>query len=245
MKIATKAKIRFADYVRPGGYPPSIERRFGVFWWVVKAAHATRPTRTYWGPQGPIELLSMKPTCVNCHEVAPIESLEDLDRRFHYALLSDCGSPAVDRWRAENGISVTSTRWVYFPHRKRHDPRRGPWSSSYANARPRDPGHIGHGLSKALIPDQVRALLGATGKLRVQLNSVHADADNVLGVRIFVNPTGFRFTLDYGVGDSWWHHALATSREGEPFLQTLDRACSEMARVADWPEQHGRGRGAL
>jgi hypothetical protein len=243
-RLATKTKIDLIDLVRPGGWGDSclsVEKLFGVFQWMVKTAHEAEPGQTHWGSCGPLELLSKKPTCVNHYEVDPVSSLSDLSERFHYALLDGPPGPSVKKWRKDNGIDINATRWVYFRHRSadwlaRPGREWREWRT-YPSSATWDPRNVGLVRSPGAIKRQVEALLGATGKTKVRLNEYHADADNVYGGRVAVMAEGFRFLLSYGVDGSSWDHPLAVSRGGEAFIDTLDRACEELARVAIWPEQ--------
>jgi hypothetical protein len=213
-KLKRSAEIRFIEFVRPDGYwpyPYSTEQAFQVFRWMV----TTGKEYTKFGAPGVTELLSTNPTCLNFSRVHPITSREDLRKRFHYALLSNYGTPFVDQWRKANSISVTESRRLHFPHYT-------PFMGAGAYESERD------------IKDALDALLGKSrGKvLNVSLNDCHKRARWVGGVDIVVSEQGFSFNMDYGYEkDSGWNHILAATNKNEPFIDTMHRAIVALAEM--------------
>ena len=209
--MKTKAKINFIEFVRPNCYwpaPYSLEQAFGVMQWMVatgKSLPEREDERGRWGISNVECLLSMKPTCVNSYAIDPIHSVQDLRRRFHYALLSSYESLRVERWREKYGIFVTGTRWIQFPHE-------GSWGSGVGG-------------------QEVDRLLGATGTLTTQLNQYHAGAVEIYSAPVSISGRGFSFVLNYGYDGSRWFHTLAESENGESFGQTFRRAEAAFAAL--------------
>jgi hypothetical protein len=119
--MKTKAKIAFVEFLRPDFYwpnPYTIEQAFEVFRWMVRTGTAyERSTR--WGRNGPIETLSCSPSCTGFGYVAPIVSLDDLRRRFHFGLLSaHTTSSGVDEWRGAENTHVGAEKIIAFRHHK-------------------------------------------------------------------------------------------------------------------------------
>ena len=242
--LRQRARYDFIELVRPDGYDVySIEQQFGVYRWMVataKAVVAAKQETGRWGVSGPVALLDMKPTCIdNYYGPEPIVSLDDLKRRFHYALLSREAGPSAWRWRKENAITVSASRILSFPHYT-------PFCGAPLQGSP---------TSERGIKDALTLLLGSTGKLTTQLNSCHADAVDIQCVVVKVRPEGFEFTLHYGIdGESCrWSHTLANTpkmwegegetfhrnpygRNSEPFIHTLDRAMTELMELTNCPE---------
>lgn len=211
-KIRTKAKLRLINFLRPDcfPYPYAIEQAFHVFQWMV----LTGKDYTKYGRPGVFELLSMSPSCLGFSSVRSITSLEDLRRRFHYALLSVTEMPLVAEWKRVNGISIEAEKWLHFPH---YTP------------------FIGNPLgSERDIQDALSKLLGQSRgtTLNTSLNSCHPGARWVGGVSIIVSPSGFKFVMDYGfVEDTGWSHTLAESENNEPFTDVLRRAIAALASM--------------
>jgi hypothetical protein len=238
--LRQKATYSFIELVRPDGYPVyTIEQRFGILRWMAATARATTPTKAEtgaWGAENTFCLLNCHPTCVNDDRVYAIQSLDDLDRRFHFALLSANAGASARRWRKENGISVTEQKILHFPHFK-------PFAGAPLQGKPR---------SEAYIKKAVTSLLAYSAPLVPQLNRYHARARETNGVKIHVLPWGFRFVLDYGYDGSTWYHELAATpnmwsgqgetfrynpygADSETFMATLDRAITaldELQKVA-------------
>ena len=215
--LRQKARYSFIELVRPDWFVPySIEQRFGIFRWMV-ATCATSST-------------PMHPNCVNDYDVSGVSSIAQLQKRFHFALLSRDAS--ASRWRSENGIDVAGHKILHFPH--------------YAP-------FLGAPIQGKLLSEQdtqkaLDGLLGSRGTLTTQLNSCHAAATEIYGVKIHVSPEGFTLTLEYGYDGSIWHYPLAATpamwegegdtfrrnlygRKSEPFINTFDRAISALAKL--------------
>ena len=219
-KLKRCAEVGFIDFVRPDGfwpYPYTTEQAFQVFRWMV----TTGKEYTKYGAPGVIDLLCKQPTCLNSRRVNPIHSREDLRTRFHYALLSNLGGPIVDEWRRVNGISVTESRRLYFPH---YTPFAG--NSVYESER--------------AIEDALDNLLGKSRGmvLNISLNDCHKRARWVADVDISVSENGFSFDMDYGYeNDSGWKHVLAATIKNEPFIDTMHRAITALAGLTEKKEQ--------
>lgn len=212
--MKTKARYEFIDFIRPkAGYWPSpytVEQAFGVFRWMAETGpryHA--PSR--WGTASVKCLLSCQPTCVSFNEITPITGIEDLERRFHYALLYKASPGGVyDRWRTDCGIGIEQSRVISFPH---HDPFKGP-------------------ISEATIQSSLESLLSAKGRVTAQLNKYHRHAKNIIGVRLHLRST-WVFVLDYGYQGSVWHRNLSRQTRGETFVAAMQRAIKELGRLTD------------
>jgi hypothetical protein len=240
-QLRQKARYAFVELVRPDCFVPySIEQCFGIFRWMVATANGTVPTAKEtgrWGASNPQCLLNMHPTCVNDYDVSGVGSIAQLGKRFHFALLSRDAGASARRWRLGNGIGVTEQKILCFPH--------------YAP-------FCGAPLQGKLLSEQdtrkaLDGLLESSGILTTQLNSYHAAATEIYGVKVHVSPEGFTFTLEYGYDGSIWHHQLAVTpnmwegeddtfrrnpygRKSEPFINTLDRAISALAELTK-PEE--------
>lgn len=216
-KVATKAKYRLVDFVRPScGYwptPYTLEQAFGVFrWMIVTGKEYHQPTT--WGRSSVDCLLSCKPTCVGFSDVDPITSIDDLQRRFQYALLYDVANGgSMARWRKENGVTLDSARVISFPHH--------PWHTTE--------------ISEHEFKCSVRALFGARGRLGVQLNKYHSRAREICRVELHCRST-YRFILRYGYQGSEWSHVLATQTPSMTFAATVERASRELNRMIDGKE---------
>lgn len=80
--------VRFIDLVRPDGYwpqPYTLEQAFEIFRWMVAKGEGYS-TQERWGSRGVVDLLSAT-SGIGHSSVIPISSLEDLRKRFHYAVL--------------------------------------------------------------------------------------------------------------------------------------------------------------
>lgn len=210
--MPSKATYQFIEFVRPsGGYwpwPYSLEQAFGVFRWMIDVADPEKyHDKTEWGRRTVECLLSKKPSCTGMYEIDPINSLKDLEARFHYALLGNA-SNNVNRWRAHHDIGVSSKKIIHFDHAV---PMRD-------------------AESEAQIQGAFVRLFGATGRLNVQLNECHDRAREIYGVRMHYSRgfPGWRFVLDYGYGGSVWHKTIARQRPKERMLPVLKRAVSVM-----------------
>jgi hypothetical protein len=236
--LRQKARYSFIELVRPDGYVPySIEQHFGIFRWMVATAKATEPTKAetgQWGASNPQCLLNMHPACVNDYDVSGVSSIAQLGERFHFALLSREAGASARRWRQQNGIGVMEQRILHFPHY-------APFCGAPLQGKPRSEEDIRKALDE---------LLASDGTLTAQLNSFHADAKEVYGVKVVVSPEGFSFVLSYGFDGSSWNHTLADTpnmwegegdtfrrnpygRKSEPFIDTLDRAITAMASLTN------------
>ena len=204
IKMRTKAKISFIEFLRPDSfwpYPYTIEQVFHVLQWMVKEARYYIHGRQY----EPIALLSCKPSCIFVSGIEPIVSVDDLRMRFHYALLGRVyGNIAA--WREDNGITIDGSRILHFPHH-------GPGGLFKTDART---------VLDKLFHDGERA------DLAVSLNCSHLSAKQCQKILIYVLDGGFLFVLKYGFDKSFaassWAHELARTEGNEPFYATMRRA---------------------
>lgn len=199
MKIQTKVKMKFIELLRPDCYWPSpytLEQALGTFQWMVK----TGEKYDRYNRPGVTELLSMKPTCINSYDVEPITSVDDLRKRFHFALLSKYASHSANKWREDNNIRCGRQRVLYFPHNK----------ESYIHK------------------DHLDSFLKTRGKLKTQLNKFHKKAVNIVAIDLCVVLSGFIFRLTYGYGRSSWVFQLSHTRKGECFSDTFCRASKNL-----------------
>jgi hypothetical protein len=213
-KYRSKMKFRFLDLLRPDRfpYPYSLEQAFHIFKWMV----TTGEEYTRYGSPGVRDLLNMRPSCLNSGQVNPITSLDDLRRRFHYALLAHEEVPLATSWKKANGICIQAEKWLAFPH---YTPFGGNFGSEF---------DIEKSLKKLLE-------MSRGTNLNVSLNECHTDARWVCGVSVEVIPRGFYFVMHYGceedAGSSSWGHTLACSIDNEPFTDTMRRAISALAAM--------------
>lgn len=210
--MKTKAKYRFIEFVRPDGWwpqPYTLEQAFGVFAWILKTGSKIYD-QSGWGRRDIRSLLSCKPTCVNFSEVEPVVSVQDLERRFHHAILSGFVGPNIRAWREKLGITPDGEAIISFPH---HGWKGGPFSEHDARC-------------------GIDALLGAEGRLGVQLNECHSRAREIYGVRLHWRGS-YRFVLRYGYDGSEWDWLLARQLPGEAFYTTFQRAQRRLADLVD------------
>lgn len=211
-------KVPLIELLRPDGYwpqPLSIEQAFETLRWMATTG-SSKPEFTsqlQWGRAGIHELLTggsgLSHSCVE-----PITSIEDLRRRFHFAILSRASSRGQELWRSEFGIRPEGTVTVPYPTYK-------PFA-----ALP----HLGW-QSEAEIHAEIKRLTAESAgmPMAVNLNGVYDDCQTLHGVRIRVAPEGFAFDIRYGnthptEHGSSWDDTIARTREGESFLQTFARA---------------------
>ncbi len=201
-----RAMYRLIEFVRPGCFwpqPYTVEQAFGLFAHLVASAGEAPRGRNGYNPVA--ALLSAQPSCEHC-TVTPIYSLEDLRQRFHFALLGH-SSQHVERWRRRLRLKVGNSIPAAFPHHI--------WSKLPQSE---------HETKQTLV-----GLFGAQGKLTAQLNSCHAKAKEVYGVRLQLSMDyRWRFVLDYGFDGSVWYETIAEQGKREPFLLTLRRAAKTL-----------------
>lgn len=211
-------KVPLIELLRPDGYwphPLSIEQAFETLRWMVTTG-SSKPeftTQLQWGRAGIHDLLTGGSGLSHGH-VEPISSIEDLRRRFHFAILSRAASRGQELWRSEFGIRPEGTVTVPYPTYK-------PFA-----ALP----HLGW-QSEAEIHAEIKRLTAESAgmPMTVNLNGVYDDCQTLHGVRIRVAPEGFAFDIRYGnthptEHGSSWDDTIARTREGESFLQTFARA---------------------
>lgn len=200
--IRTKAKIRFIEFLRPGcfwPYPYTLEQAIGVYSWMADSAVSHFRKRHH----NPVfALLGCQPSCL-FSELKPITGIDNLRQCFHYALLDSVGSQVAE-WKAKNGIAVDGSRMIGFRH---HEYGTGP-------------------ACEASMKTGLDSFLELTGTLTPQLNEYHADARNILGVKLTycTYSRGWRFELEYGVDGSVWTYPLAQQRKGQTFYECFAAA---------------------
>ena len=214
MCMKTKAKYRFVEFIRPDCYwpqPYTLEQAFGVFAWMLRTGEGYGD-QSCWGRSSILSLLSGKPSCVNFSAVDPIRSVDDLRRRFHYALLSSCVGESLKLWRSKFDVRPDGNAIISFPH---HGWRAAPFDEHRAEI-------------------AVNALLNSEGRLGVQLNEFHSRAREILGVDLHWRGS-YRFVLNYGYGyeGSVWRHLLARQLPRESFYAVLGRAQKKLSTLVD------------
>ncbi len=215
-----KAKYKFIEFLRPGGYWPSpytLEQAFGVFGWLVESGQSFRK-RGRWG-EHTIECLLSGPgksSCTGITRIKPIRSLDDLRQRFHAALF-DNYSPMAEAWRNALGINAYSSKVIAFKHHDRE----------------------ACGVSERGFGKSLEALLNASGKLTTQLNQYHPDAVDIFGVDLtyFCHYQGWEFCLKYGYDGSSWYYPLAQQRKNDTFYAAFARAQAALATLTTLEER--------
>lgn len=211
----TKAKIEFAEFVRPDCYwpqPYTLEQAFQVYRWFVRTAS---PYTQRWG-YNPFDILIGRGVINSSgFDHQPVRSISQLQQIFHRAILARSNGPRTDAWRTKERIKFGESRILHFPHY-------APFAGSPV---------LGHVCSEAQIQTLLEAYFSAQGNLIVQLNSCHADAVEIwqLGIRVSAYDFQFKFDLEYGVDGSSWKHSLAS---GEQFVDTFAAALQEFQRVS-------------
>lgn len=210
--------VHLIDLLRPDGYwpqPLSIEEAFETLRWMA-ATGSSKPeftSRLEWGSAGINDLLTGGSGIGN-RRIEPISSIQDLRRRFHFAILSRAASHGQELWRREFGIRPEGTVTVPYPTFKPFVQLPGlGWRS------------------EAMIQTEIMRLTTVTAGVRmaVNLNGVYEHCRTLHGVRIAVEAGGFAFAIRYGdthpaEPGSSWDETIARTREGESFLQTFARA---------------------
>lgn len=199
INIQTKVKIKFIDLLSPDcvwPYPYTLEQALGVFQWMVK----TGEEYNKYNQSGVTELLSMKPTCINFSEIESITSVDDLQKRFHFALLSQDASSSAQEWREDERVKPNAQRSIFFPHNK----------------------------EGGIHEDHLDSFLKTRGKLKTQLNECHKEAVNIVSIDLRVIPSGFIFRLIYGYEGSSWTFNLSETKSSECFSDTFWRASKKL-----------------
>ena len=214
-RVRTKAKIHFAELVRPDGYwpqPYSLEQAFQIYRWMVKTG---RPYSAY-QEYGVYDLLAGSGALGDADlYYNPIRSIEMLRSRFHYAILGRANCQRSAAWREKEHIFFGEQRILQFSHYT-------PFVGTPL---------LGKILSEAQIKRLLTAYFSAKGNLCVQLNPCHPGAIEIIELVVRVETCGFRFRFDlhYGYDGSGWWHELATGGE---FIDTLGKALTEFERVS-------------
>lgn len=210
--MKTKATYKFIEFIRPDGYwplPYTLEQAFGVFAWMLSTGDGYHDDGR-WGRHDIRSLLSCQPTCCNFSQVRPIGNVADLQRRFHHAILSGYVGPRLQEWRETFGVTPSGKAIISFPHH----------------------GLRGYETSEHGIARGVDALLGAKGRIGVQLNQYHSRAREINGVSLHWH-NRYWFVLNYGCDGSEWQWTLAKQLPGEAFYTTLRRAQKHLASLVD------------
>lgn len=214
--VQSRFKVSFIELIRPGSwpYPYTIEQAFQVLRWMTATGFEYRAD-TRWGDQGVFEVLSMKPSCRGFSSVDPITSLADLQKRFHYAILSKSENSVVDNWRRDHDILPDGKATIPYPVHK-------DWGV-------REPFKNQDDLKKALT-ELLEPPKGQKLQMAVALNSVHGMETAIYhDVQIKVSRNGFAFILRYGdearhAFGSRWDEVIASTRGNETFIETAVRA---------------------
>ena len=211
----SKAKIHFAEFVRPDSYwpqPYSIEQAFQTYRWMIKTGKRHSHAYEY----GVYDMLiggGVRGSADMYYN--PVDSLDTLRKYFHRAVLARPNCKDSDIWRKKERIGFGEHRILHFPHY-------APFVGSPL---------LGRVVSEAQIKRLLDAYFYLSGNLCVQLNSCHAGAIEIIGAVIRVSTYDFTFEFDlaYGYeGSRWWHHLAA----GEQFLDTFGAALAELERVS-------------
>lgn len=240
-RLRHSAKIKLIEFLRPGGYCPqpySIEMAFQALRWLI-ASGVGYSTQHTWHKTSIASLLGG--SSPDYSYPTPVESIPDLLRRFHAAVLSDERyAPEIGRWRADKGINAYAELDMHFLHYK-------PMASVP---------HLGFNCESDVQKALRSLFVDAAGKrTTVSLNSIHHKAQVIHKVDVTISPTAFYFTLRYGFlspeemkekGDSEWQYTLASTQPAtgtnhrlpEPFLDTLRRALDAYAFVVDPKNAH-------
>jgi hypothetical protein len=214
-QMRSKAKIHFAELVRPDGYwpqPYSLEQAFQIYRWMIKTGRPFSGSHRY----GVYDLIVGSGALGNADlYYDPIRSIETLRKRFHHAILGRANCQNSAAWREKEKIALGQERVLCFPHYT-------PFVGSPV---------LGKILSEAQIKTLMGAYFGAVGKLRIQLNPYHPGAVEIieLVVRVDTHRFQFKFDLHYGYDGSGWWHELAV---GEQLIDTLGSALIEFERVS-------------
>lgn len=143
---------------------------------------------------------------------------QDLERRFHYALMSSWASAPAVRWRTDHQIDLATVRQFT-----------APWIEDWEGT---------NGALSQLLSAKEGAELGEP--LRWQLNPFHEKAVAIHGIALAIAPRYragrclgwlWSFVLSYGYsGDRYcsWTRVLAAQEPGEPLLETMERAYRQL-----------------
>lgn len=214
-RTVSKAKIHFAELVRPDSYwpqPYTIEQAFQVYRWLIKTG---KPFAKY-GEYGAYDLMIGRGVMGSSDlHYEPIRSLPMLRERFHRAILGRSNGLNANDWRRRERIAFGQNRVITFPHY-------APFLGTPL---------LGTIRSEASLRKILDSYFTASGNLRVQLNECHSAAIEIksLVVNVETYDFQFRFDLHYGYDGSSWTHNLAT---GEQFIDTFGAALVEFERVS-------------
>lgn len=232
VRLRHQANIDLIDLLRPGAEHCSgcsIEMAFQTLRMLLVSGIGYR-TKHRWHTTSITSLLGGY--SVDHGYPVPVQSIADLFKRFHMAVLAREDTPEIAAWRRDTGINAYASLKLAFPH-----------------YRPSAPvPHLGFG-SEAAVVEAIKKLLeqSAGQKTAISLNSVHYDATVIHRIDVTISPSGFSFDLRYGCrtpedmrehGDSEWGYCLARTIEGEPFLDTLRRAIDHFEFVTAPENSH-------
>lgn len=214
-RVRTKAKYDFAKFLRPECFwpqPYSVEQAFGVFAWMIETGQPFAQ-QGRWGANTIEAGLSPGQTsCTGMRTASRILSVENLRERFPLAFFGDY-SAAVIAWRKAIGINAYSQKIIAFPHH----------------------GFNESGCCEAKLQSGIDELLSSSGRLAVQLNSVHDDAREIEGVELTYcrHDHAWLWSLMYGVDGSRWYYELAEQKQRETFTQSYFRAQAALAKLIE------------
>lgn len=201
-------EVDFAKLVAPdvGPHHLATDQMFELFRWMIRTSepyHAGRHCSVH-------RMLKVNDGSWS-EGVYEIDSRANLMERLRAGVLS-CGHDIYDMWREEHGIAYGQKATIRVPH--------------YAHRVHQFSGTHG---GQALCDSVWWAMKDVSGhRFGTSPNSVHPEALVAKSFRIIVSAKGFTFRINYGFDDaehgSKWGHDLATTRFGETFYETAERA---------------------
>lgn len=209
-------RFEWIDLLRPNTRwpaPLSVEQAFETMRWLVRTGQDRKYLRsTRYGERGVVDLLNAD-THSSAGGFHPITSLEDLRKRFHWAVLAVPDTDGQEIWRYEHGIDVGAAAAIAVPTYK-----------PGAGAR-----HLGFDTEESVRTTLESMQTGERGaEMAVRLNPSHPDCNVLQGFEIAVGPDRIWFNLRYGSGAPefayTWRETVAFTREGESFLDAFSRA---------------------
>lgn len=204
-------EVDYTKLVSPdmGPHHLTTDQMFELMRWIIRTSrNYEAPAR--WAPISVHRMLRGNDS--NWDEsVLSVGSRNELHDRLQRAVLG-MGHDVYRMWREDHGIAYGSKGTIEAAHYG---------SSVHAFSS----GHFGNALCDA-VWWAMTELPGHT--LSVSPNSVHPTATMVKSLRVVVHDDGFAFRLRYGFDmeshGSSWSHDIATTRGGEPFYETAERA---------------------
>jgi len=213
--VSYKFKVEFDEIADPFHDSYVSLRDLELYAYLIRTSPAGKYSGRRTAVAGGAELLSGNPHVSNMAEVDPLHAWnwrESLMRRLRCAMFSRHVSQDIRDWRRRVGLYqggvITVTGPTVNPHSK--------------DERNRDPG------SQRKVVDHL-AETSRTGLLAWSLNQYHPKAIGMQDVLIsFAFATG-KATIDLAYGyppddSSRWYFTLAHQHDGEPLIETVERA---------------------